>query len=43
MKEIPVIVVTAKVDDCITKPFGPQKLLDAVKKVIDREAVTEAE
>ena len=57
MKEIPVIVVTAKaqsidkvlglhiakVDDYITKPFGPQELLDAVKKVIDREAATEAE
>ncbi len=33
----------AKVDDYITKPFGPQELLDTVKQVIDREAATEAE
>lgn len=28
----------AKVDDYITKPFGPQELLDSVEKVIEREA-----
>jgi DNA-binding response OmpR family regulator len=27
----------AKVDDYITKPFGPQELLQSVQKVLDRE------
>ena len=26
----------AKVDDYLTKPFGPQELLDSVERVIDR-------
>ncbi len=28
----------ARVDDYITKPFGPQELLESVQKVIDRHA-----
>ena len=31
----------ARVDDYITKPFGPQELLESVQKVIDKRGRTE--
>jgi len=33
----------ARVDDYITKPFGPQELLESVQKVIDKHARREKE
>ena len=33
----------ARVDDYITKPFGPQELLESVQKVIDKHARREEE
>jgi DNA-binding response OmpR family regulator len=33
----------ARVDDYITKPFGPQELLDSVERVINSKAKTQQE
>jgi two-component system response regulator VicR len=37
METVPVIVVTAKVQDYITKPFGPAELLNSIARVLDDE------